>query len=101
MPGKLGQSTASSSPNSKISKDILTQARNNQKTSREKVLEVLQATEEPLSIHSIANKAEVAWFTAKTALQELMFLGKVTCLGRDKERHGHPILFRLKRDGGE
>ena len=95
--GKIGQSIIASSPNSKISKNVLTKRwMKNDITSREKVLKVLQTTEKALNIHQIARKAKISWYTAKTALHELMLLEKVYCLGRSEKGRGKPLLFRLK-----
>lgn len=104
MQKKIGQSVVSSASNSKINKDILTRKwMKNDITSRDKVLEVLENAEEPMSVSGISRKAELVWITTRNALNELLLLGLVECLGRSKKgRRGNPLLFRLKqKEGGD
>jgi len=63
---------------------------------REKVLQALEESEEPLSILAVKNRAGIgSWLSAKNILFELLLLDKVTC---KRATSGNAFLFRIKNN---
>ena len=63
---------------------------------RQKVLQILEESEEPLSILAIKKRAGIGhWLSTKNILLELMLLGKVTC---KRATSRNAFLFTIKNE---